>query len=316
MRCLGQIRNRAQAEKFVAHLLTLEISTQIESINNADDQWEIWVRDEDRLTEASRELDEFLVNPDASKYATAIEKANAILDEREKKRREAAKNVQNFDPARRRRLTGGGGLPPLTLTLFILSIAIGLVTNFSNPSPQNRWGMSIDDQLSFVSNADLAASNGDPAASLKRGQIWRAITPIFRHQGILHLAMNMFMLVSFGRIVERWVGTPAFALMVLLLAICPNLFQGLSPEWMHGSFRFGGISGVLFGLFGYVWIRTSINPNHGISIPFPFVVMAFGIILLGLSGAIPAWRLADLCHLGGLLIGAALGFASEQAANG
>ena len=69
--------------------------------------------------------------------------------------------------------------------------------------------------------------------------------------------MNMFMLYSFGRLVERWIGTPMFALLVLVLAIIPNLFQGLAPEWMHGNPIFGGISGVLYGLLGFVWIRTN-----------------------------------------------------------
>jgi GlpG protein len=124
----------------------------------------------------------------------------------------------------------------------------------------------------------------------------------------------MFVLVSFGRMVERWVGTPKFALFVLLLAIGPNLLQGLAPAWMQGNPFFGGISGVLYGLFGYVWIRSSINPNLGVSIPFPIVLIFVGMIVVGLSGQVPDWPYADLCHLGGLLIGCAYGFISEQTA--
>ncbi|MEZ6080712.1 MAG: rhomboid family intramembrane serine protease [Pirellulaceae bacterium] len=81
---------------------------------------------------------------------------------------------------------------------------------------------------------------------------------------------------------------------------------------MHGSPAFGGISGVLYGLFGYVWVRSSLDPSLGISIPFPIVVIFVGMIVVGLSGVVPNWQFADLCHLGGLLIGSAVAFAAER----
>ncbi len=308
MRCLGSIQGQQSAERFVAYLLTIDISTQIDALPDNNDTWEIWVRDEDLLQRARDELTEFQRDPTASRYVEAIPKASQLLEQREKQRQQMAKNVKRVEPAARPGFTSGK-IPPLTLTLLLLSIAVGIVTEFARPT--NEFGASVLQRLSFVSPEDILESNGDPAASLKRGQIWRAITPIFIHIGILHLAMNGFMLVSFGRLVERWIGTPKFALMILALAVVPNLLQGLSPEWMRGSYNFGGISGVVYGLFGYVWLRTSINPSHGISIPFPMVVLFVGLIVLGMSGVIPELRLADLAHLGGLMVGAAFGYASE-----
>ncbi len=312
MRFLGEINGQASAEKFVAYLLTEDIDTHIELARADSDQWEVWVRDEDRLDEARDELEEFQVDDSDPKYAQAVSAARKILEKKEAVRREASKNLKRIESSGRS-FVRGGKMPPLTLTLLILCILVGLLTNFSNPGRSNEIGSTLVQQLSFVSQDDYRESGEDPAASLQRGQVWRAITPIFLHIGIIHLAMNMFMFVSFGRMVERWVGTPRFALMVLVLAILPNLLQGLSPEWMHGNPIFGGISGVLYGLFGFVWVRTSLNPSHGISIPYPFVVILVGLIVVGLSGMVPNWRLADLCHLGGLLVGAAFGFAAEQA---
>ncbi|MCA9131898.1 MAG: rhomboid family intramembrane serine protease [Planctomycetales bacterium] len=312
MRCLGQIDGRSSAEAFVAYLLTQEISTHIETLDAASDRWEVWVRDEDKLQQAQRELAAYQANPRDAKYSAALATAREILAKKEKARQQAARNVRRLDASRRPNLAGGGPLPPLTLTLLIVCVAVSLFSNFSRPKETNEWGKAIVEQLSFVSIADYVAANDDPAASLKRGELWRAITPIFLHMGIFHLAMNMFVLVSFGRMVERWVGTPRFALFVLLLAIAPNLLQGLAPEWMQGSPFFGGISGVLYGLFGFVWIRSTLNPTLGVSIPFPIVVLFVGMIVVGLSGIVPNWQYADLCHLGGLLIGSALGYASEQ----
>ncbi len=313
MRCLGQINGRSSAESFVAYLLTQDVSTHIEALegaqNGSGDRWELWVRDEDKLELAQQELSHFLSNPRDEKYANALTKAKDILAEKDKRRQQVAKNIKRVDMRRTAGLSGGR-LPPLTLTLLILAILVGLVSSFG--SPTNEWGVSVIQELSFVSPADYISSNNDPAASIKRGELWRIITPIFLHGNILHLAMNMFILISFGRIVERLVGTPKFALFVLLLSIGPNLLQGLSPAWMHGSPHFVGISGVLYGFFGYIWVRSAINPHLGVSIPFPFVIILVGMIVVGLSGAVPNWPFAELCHLGGLVIGCAIGFASEQ----
>ncbi|MCR9295944.1 MAG: rhomboid family intramembrane serine protease [bacterium] len=311
MRFLGEIEGQAAAEKFVAYLLTKEIDTHIELARSESDQWELWIRNEDQLDAARDELQQFEANRNDPRYTAAVSAAKKILGQKERARREASKNVRRIE-SNQRSLTSGGKLPPLTLTLFVLCILVGLLTNFSSPGPGNGIGRQILEQLSFVGAEDYRESGGNPAASLMKGQVWRAITPIFLHLGILHLAMNMFMFFHFGRMVERWIGTPRYAVMVLAMAVLPNLLQGLSPEWMHGSHLFGGISGVLYGLFAYVWVRTSINPSHGISIPFPYVVILVGLIVVGLSGAVPGWRLADLCHLGGLLVGAAFGFAAEQ----
>ncbi len=317
MRCLGQINGRSAAESFVAYLLTQDITTQIEAIGESTsgervDRWEIWVRDEDKLQQARSELTQFVDNPRDAKYASALTQAKSILAEREKKKQQAARNVRRIDMRRTSGVAGGRSIPPLTLTLLIVSIALSLLSSTGNPRPSNEWGLAIMEELSFVSFDDYLKSDHDPAASLKKGELWRVVTPIFLHLGIFHLAMNMFVLVSLGRIVERWVGTPRFALFVLLLAVGPNLLQGLAPAWMHGSPAFGGISGVLYGLFGYVWIRSTLDPSLGVSIPFPIVVLFVGMIVVGLSGVVPNWHYADLCHLGGLLIGCAVAFASEQ----
>jgi GlpG protein len=298
-------------------LLTHNISTQIEALDGTSeavpgDSWEIWVRDEDRLELARAELQSFRQNPHDTKYQESVTKAKRILEEQVKKRQQAARNVKRIESTRRPTALGATGpTPPLTITLLVLCIAISLISSFGTPQPTNEWGREIVEQLSFVSLKDYMESDNDPAASIKQGEIWRAITPIFLHLSPIHLAMNMFVLYSFGKLVERWIGTPRFALFVLLLSIGPNLLQGLSPEWMRGSPMFGGISGVLYGLFGYVWIRSTLNPNLGISIPMPIVVIFVGMIVVGLSGVVN-WHYADLCHLGGLLIGSAMAFASEQ----
>lgn len=309
MRYLGQIEGRKHAEAFVAYLLTKDISTHIEGVQHDQDQWEIWVREEDRMRDALAEFEQFRGDSNNQKYGAAIAEATKILKQRHETKQAAAKNIHRVTP-RPNQLLSGGSPPPLTMTLLIICIAASIIHNFGKPGPTNRLGKTIDEQLSFVEERAYRTSREDPAASLKKGEIWRAITPIFLHGDPIHLAMNMMMLFTLGRLTERLEGTPKFALLVLLLAILPNLLQGLSPAWMTGSPRFVGISGVLYGLFGFLWVKSALRPEVGFRIPSQMVVLLVALMFFGFSGTIP--HMANLCHLGGFLLGMMFGWVASQ----
>ncbi len=303
MRFLGQITGRAKAETFVAYLLTKGVSTHIDGVQHDPDQWEVWVRDEDCLDEARRELVEFQQHPDEGKYKASIAEAAKILKDKQAAALRAQKNIQRMGNSPGRLIRGG--IPPLTTTLLVICIAASLAANFMEPSPSNKLGIAVAGQLSFVSAREFVSSN-DAGASLKRGEFWRAITPIFLHGSPIHLALNMMFLVSIGRIVERLEGPLRFALIVLLSAVIPNLWQGLSPPELYGGPAFVGISGVLYGLFGFLWIKSTLRPELGFRVPGTLIIMLLAILFLGFSGVFKG--VANLCHLGGLLVGSSLGW--------
>jgi GlpG protein len=318
MRLLGQIEGRKPTEQFVAFLLTQKIKTHIEGIDDKPDCWEVWVRNEDQLAEASKLLLAFKEDPTESRYDLAMKEATRLLESEHKAKQAAARNIRRMDTSGTPRLARGP-IPPLTLTLVILSIVVSLASNFedveANRKANNKWGEVVVNELSFVEKAVWNRTR-DPAASLKRGEIWRAVTPIFLHGSMLHLAFNLLMLVSLGRLTERIQGTPKFAVFVLMLAVFPNLLQGFMPPSLGGTPFFVGISGVVYGLFGYIWIRSSLHPEMGIEIPMPMVVVVLGLIVLGfaasMSESTAGWNIANLCHLGGLLVGVAVAYASEK----
>ena len=309
MRCLGEVEGRQAAESLVAYLLTRGISTNIEVLPDHPDQWEIWVREEDRLQEANEVFREFTESPTDPKYSAALTEAAKILADREKQRQQVAKNMRKVQ------FRGGGaqgGPIPLTITLGVLCIVIGLLTNLGRPRPENELGTLIKSRLMFVDvgayQESVERAQPDPTLSLRQGEIWRVITPIFLHDGPFHLGMNLFVLFSFGRYVERWLGTPRYALFVLFAAVLPNLLQGLMPEDLRGNPIFVGISGVTLSFFAYVWVRTSMDPTLGVRVPNIFAAFIVGYIVIGLSRVVPGWRIADLAHLGGFLVGVAAAF--------
>ena len=59
-------------------------------------------------------------------------------------------------------------------------------------------------QWTVVSDADAFAVLGFQAGSLQR-TLWSALTYMFVHYGVWHLALNMYVLLAFGpRLEARW----------------------------------------------------------------------------------------------------------------
>ena len=146
---------------------------------------------------------------------------------------------------------------------------------------------------------------------VRHGEVWRLFTPAFIHFGITHLGFNMLGLKNVGDPMERVHGTRFYLFLVAMLALCSSLGQYfLSPS---GSPYFGGMSGVLYGLFGYLWTRGLSDAAYPLRMPTQTVVIAlvwFVACFTGMLGPI-----ANSAHTTGLLLGAAWGwFAGRRAA--
>lgn len=307
MRHLTAIIGKTAAESFVAYLVTQDVSTHVEPDETDTNKWDIWIRDEDKNDIARQAYEQFLQSPNDPKFLQAIDQAKSILREQKQKSIERRKYIQA--PSSRVAPTMfGGRLPPLTLTLILLCVFFGLITGFtSSPETTNWLGNLAMDQLSFV-DQKLYKLTGDPAASLKQGELWRVLTPAFLHGDPIHLLLNMLALASLGRITERLEGIGKFAIIVLLVAIGSHLMQGLMPTKWFGSPFFVGISGVIMGLLGYLGIKTTLRPDLGFQLSSQAYIMTALILVLGFAGSLKGLNLANMAHLGGLLAGIAVGF--------
>ncbi len=247
MRLLATVTGQTKAEALVAYLLTRQISTHVEA-TSATDQWEVWIRDEDRMVEARKELDAFLENPNDGKYGDAVRQAQQLLEEQRKKRQENARKIQSGRKVFRDGYQSGS-VPPITLIVVILASIVSLFTNFMNPRSSNTVGNVMMEELMFVSPRDYAQQGKDPAASLKKGQLWRVVTPIFPHGDTFHLLFNVMAIIQLGKIVERMEGTGRYAMLLLISAVFSSLLQGLMPErWLGSPFFRRPIGSCLWSL--------------------------------------------------------------------
>lgn len=175
---------------------------------------------------------------------------------------------------------------PITAVLLVLSIAVSLISGFGS-----RFH-AID--FLFISEYQ----QGLP--EIFAGQLWRLFTPIIIHFGILHILFNMLWLYQLGSAIEQRQGISRMATLVIISAVTSNLAQFL---W-DGPI-FGGMSGVVYALLGYIWIQGKYNPRAGIGLDQNIAIMMFIwfiICWLGLVG-----NIANMAHTIGLVAGIILG---------
>jgi len=182
-----------------------------------------------------------------------------------------------------------GSLPPLTVGLIAVSVVVSVVS---------RLGASLYVLLPFF----IAVPGSHGLDNILNGELWRLLTPIFIHFGILHLVFNMLWLWDLGGLLERRRGTLYLGAFVVVVGVASNLAQYL----VGGSPYFGGMSGVVYGLLGYIWMQGKYNPRFGYALHQHIVVMMLVWYVLcwtGLLGPIANWA-----HTAGLAIGVAWGF--------
>jgi GlpG protein len=169
----------------------------------------------------------------------------------------------------------------------------------------SQWGQA---DTPIIQNLSICTywQNGGPLqpslAEISKGQVWRLVTPVFIHIGIPHLLFNMWMLFDFGRVLESRRGPLWLAATTVAIAIPSNLGQYF---WRGPAF--GGMSGVLFGLFGYMWMKHRYDSSAGIRLnPFDIVLMVawFFLCMTGLVGDI-----ANMAHSVGMVTGIVIGLA-------
>ncbi len=303
MRQIATLSDFAVVQRLADYLLTLDVETRLEQ---APEGWIVWVCDEDRVPQAREVLPEFLKNPTDARYAFAPREAAA----RRRQEEEVEEAFRKRQVRVRERWDEGREAPRvLTYVLVTLCVAVGLATNLG--------GQSNDGQSNNVLRRLLVSEYVRPTLpEIQAGQLWRVVTPIFLHFGMVHLLFNMLMLLDLGGRVESRIGTWRYLAIVLVIAVVSNLAQYyLGPfslkEWrklFEPSPLFGGMSGVVYGLFGYVWMKSRFDPASGLQMSASTVVILMAWLAIGLTGFLVE-AIANGAHAGGLIVGLVIGYA-------
>lgn len=307
MRQIGAIATEREASRFVDYLLTQGIEAKADP---RDDQFVVWIHEEGQVEQARSELQAYLSNPGDQRYAESAKEANSIRKLENLKNEKRRKNIHDM----RGRLGGAGMMGraiPVTITIMALCIGVTAVNALGPTFVEGLSRFWLIDWLTFVpwSMKELALLKHDPFVAIEAGQVWRLITPIFPHGGLMHILFNMWMWYSLGGILERRLGSWRFLAMVLGLTLFANCGAAMVSVYVMdngGELYAIGISGVLFGLFGFAWAKSTFEPQFGLYLPSQSVLVMmlwFGLCWIGIVPNVANWG-----HTCGLIAGVIAGF--------
>jgi GlpG protein len=303
LREIGTIAGESDARVLADYLLTLDISTKL--VGRSDGAWAIWVHKEDRIPQARKVLDEFTRDPADPRFHAAAPTAREIRKKAEKEEAGYRKRVRDF----RNRWEGPIYYrAPLTFGLMLTCIVVTALTHI-----HLDLDPPLDDWLSFsvvaIDGQGFLRDSG--FEQIRHGEVWRLVTPIFLHGGIAHLFFNMLALLAFGEQIEFRKGTWKLAAFVLVTAIASNVAQ-----FLHSGGSFGGISGVVFAMAGYLWIKGQYDPDDHLSLDPRTANWMIAWFLLGIIAPLTAgpnhphvfpYNMANVAHgvglAGGILFG-------------
>jgi len=136
------------------------------------------------------------------------------------------------------------------------------------------------------------------------GEWWRLVTYMFLHEGILHIAFNMWCLWDLGALAESLYGRWTYAGIYFVTGIGGGLG---SIIWNPRAFTVGA-SGAIFGLAGalvasfYLGEFSLPRVAIGGTLRSLAIFVVFNLFFGGMFGGID-----NACHIGGLVSGLGLG---------
>ncbi len=302
MRQIGYIESREEAQRFSDYLLTEGISCKLES---GGDCWTLWIHDERHVEPGREALKQFQANPEDPRYTSVSEEAGLLRREEAKREKEHAKNVVAMRS--RWRSASGYGRTPVTLEFLLAMVVVTLSTNFGR---DNRFAPGLYYRSHHIKNVATGEIVSE-LPELRQGQVWRLITPIFMHGSILHIIFNAYMFFQFARLIEARRGSLRLVGLIIFAAAVSNTaefwisdFRGWPDGIVVPNSHFLGMSGVIYGLFGYAWTRGKYDPSSGLRLNPQVVFILVLWLVICLFGFMP---IANVAHVTGLLSGMAVG---------
>ena len=169
----------------------------------------------------------------------------------------------------------------VTLTVFVACWLIFLASLFG-------WENLIFQQLHFFNPLSTERLIAEP---------WRILGPALFHFSWLHIVFNTMWWWQLGGSIERIMGKGTLIQLFLVSAIVSNFGQFL----VSGP-NFGGLSGVVYGVVGYVWWAGWLAPKRGLQLSQSIVGFLLFWLVLGFVDVLPV-NMANTAHLLGLVSG-------------
>ena len=263
-----------------AHLLANFLTSQHiqAAVVQHDKEFVVVLDNHDHLDRAKIIADGFLANPTDPKYQ------QAAWDNGKNVR--LAPSGNGFSVGN---IIADAVKAPFTSVVFILCVAVYLLSLFGLFAP-------IAQHLLMQPFSILSQNH----------EWWRLLGPAFIHFSALHIIFNLLWWGMLGAKIERILGMSMLLIVFLVSATISNAAQALFSDPVQGNlFLFGGLSGVVYAVMGFVWWLGWLRPSWGLSLPNSIV--GFMLVWLVLGYADILWvNMANAAHTAGLISGCLL----------
>lgn len=254
--------NYLNAQNISAHLVN-----QVSKGTEQSCSFVVVIANEEQAEEAKAICRTFLHNPNDKRFQSVAWESG-----------EAMQQTQPFLPSSHRLFAQISAAPS---TFLILLLCVLVYVLFS-VDPESTFEL-----LYFQPYEQLVGS----------GQWWRLWSPAIIHLSILHIAFNVMWWWTLGKDFELLFGHFFVMLFFLITALASNYAQFL----VSGS-GFGGLSGVVYAMFGCVWWLGWLKPTWGLQLPKPLIGFMLVWMVLGYADVLFI-SMANTAHSVGLVCG-------------
>ena len=285
---LVQLEQHNLALLFANYLLTLGIEAKVvtEPVNKEITEIKhghtVYCQ-QDKIAQARLEFERFIKKPFDQKYQQAAWQHGETVTLKSNDLTLLASFKENF--------FAHAGI--VTLIVFALCWLVFFASNLG-------WAQSLFNLLKFYPRLSVDAFVAEP---------WRLLGPAFFHFSWLHIVFNTMWWWQLGGGIEKALGKGTLVNLMLISAIFSNLGQ----FFVSGA-NFGGLSGVVYALVGFVWWYGYLAPEKGLSLSKPIIGFLLFWLVLGFVDLLPV-NVANTAHLLGLISGCLLAVFSVKIAN-
>ncbi|MDG3086660.1 rhomboid family intramembrane serine protease GlpG [Vibrio hannami] len=264
--------NPRLAQAFIDYMASRNI--QVDMMPEGGGSFALWLRKAEDQLETEAELKHFLANPNDRKYHAA---SWDMAETRKSK-------FKYHTPSMLEMVKAKAG--PFTLLIMFTGIVVFALQ-------QIGLGRQVFSYMHF------------PAVAEQHWQLWRWFSHALLHFSVMHIVFNMLWWWQLGGDIEQRLGSGK----LLQIFAFSALLSGAGQFWVEGA-NFGGLSGVVYALLGYIWVLGTRVPEKGLILPKSIV--GFMLVWLVLGYVQPYMAIANTAHLVGLLSGVAFGFKDSR----
>ena len=197
-------------------------------------------------------------------------------------------NKKNYEESKKAEEVFSKKPPIMTYIFMVISIILYLLTALIST---NVMELNLNVLYKFGALVNFEMMSKNPM------ELYRLVTSIFLHGGILHLLCNMYSLYVLGPQLESFFGKVKYTIIFIGSGIIGNL---LSMAFLQDTYVSVGASGAIFGLLGAL---LYFGYHYRVYLSGVIKSQIIPLIILNLSIGFFATSINNLAHIGGLIGG-------------